>query len=501
MSKQPQQENIIERPPIIVVMGHIDHGKSTLLDYIRKTNIVDTESGGITQHISAYEVIHKNQSGEDKKITFLDTPGHEAFSAMRARGAVLADIAILIVSAEDGVKAQTMEAYNEIKKAKTPFIVAINKIDKPNANPEKVKNELLEKEIYLEGYGGDIPYVEISSKTGQGISEILDMMLLVSEIEELKADTSVNAEGVIIEVNVDPKKGISATLIITSGSLQKGIYIATGSSISPVRMIENFIGKQIEEATFSSPIRITGFDSAPKIGSKFISYSTKKEAEVFAKKSKGLNEKKEIIGDENAEVIIPIILKTDVLGTLGAISKELNKVTNDSVALKIIHKGAGDVTENDINIAIGAVDAVIIGFRVGIDNKASGASEKFGIPIHTFGIIYNITDYVETLIKERTPKKEVEQITGKGKILKVFNKNRDKQVMGGKVLEGVITKGAKIKILRRETEVGTGQVLELQQQRVAVTEAKEDTEFGIMIESRTEIAEGDIIIPFVVITK
>jgi len=501
MSKQLQQENIIERPPIIVVMGHIDHGKSTLLDYIRKTNIVETESGGITQHISAYEVTHKNQAGDEKKITFLDTPGHEAFSAMRARGAVLADIAILIVSAEDGVKAQTMEAYNEIKKAKTPFIVAINKIDKPNANPEKVKKELLEKEIYLEGYGGDIPYVEISSKTGQGVPEILDMMLLVSELEELKGDTSSDAEGIVIESNVDPKKGISATLIITNGTLQKGMYIATCGSISPVRMIENFIGEKIDEATFSSPIRITGFDSVAKVGSKFISYPSKKEAEIFAKESKESNEKKEIIGNENAEVIIPIILKTDVLGTLDAISKELSKIINDNVALKIIHKGVGDIAENDIKIASGASDAVIIGFRVGIDNEASGASEKLGISVHTFGIIYNITDHVEALIKERTPKKEVEEISGRGKILKTFNKNKDKQVMGGKVLEGIIVKGAKIKILRRETEVGTGQILELQQQRVAITEVKEGAEFGIMIESRTEIAEGDEIIPFIVVTK
>jgi len=280
MSKQPQEKNIIERPPIIVVMGHIDHGKSTLLDYIRKTNVVEGESGGITQHISAYEVHHKDKNGSDHRITFLDTPGHEAFSAMRARGAVLADIAILIVSAEDGIKAQTMEAYNEIKNSKTPFIVAINKIDKPNANPEKVKNELLEKEIYLEGYGGDIPYVEISAKTGQGIPEILDMMLLIAELEELKADTSVNGQGIVIESNVDPKKGISATLVITDGTLKKGMCISAGESISPVRLIENFLGESVPEATFSSPVRITGFNSVPKVGSKFVACASKKEAEL-----------------------------------------------------------------------------------------------------------------------------------------------------------------------------------------------------------------------------
>jgi len=501
MSKQPQEKNIIERPPIIVVMGHIDHGKSTLLDYIRKTNIVEGESGGITQHISAYEVHHKDKDNNDHRITFLDTPGHEAFSAMRARGAVLADIAILIVSAEDGIKAQTMEAYNEIKNSKTPFIVAINKIDKPNANPEKVKNELLEKEIYLEGYGGDIPYVEISAKTGQGIPEILDMMLLIAELEELKADTSVNGQGIVIESNVDPKKGISATLVITDGTLKKGMCISAGESISPVRLIENFLGESVPEATFSSPVRITGFNSVPKVGSKFVACASKKEAEICAKESKELNEEKEIIGSEDAEVIIPLVLKTDVLGTLDAISKELSKVVNDSVALKVIHKGVGDVAENDIKVAYGATDAIVIGFRVGIDSKAAGASEKLEIPVHTFGIIYNITDHIENVVKERTPQKEVEEETGKGKILKTFSKTKDKQVMGGKVLEGVVSKGAKVKILRRDTEIGTGQILDLQQQKASATEVKEGTEFGIMIESRAEIAEGDIIVPFVVVTK
>jgi len=241
------KKNLIERPPVIVVMGHIDHGKSTLLDYIRKSNVVEKETGGITQHISAYKVIHKNKSGEEKKITFLDTPGHEAFTSVRSRGANIADIAILIVSAEEGVKSQTLEVWEDIKNSSIPFVVAITKIDKPGADVEKTKNNLLEKQIYIEGYGGDIPWAAISSKTGEGIPELLDTLLLVAEMEELKGDKEKLAEGFVLEVGLDVQKGIGATLIIKDGELKSGSYIAAGESIAPVRIMEDFTGKPIKE--------------------------------------------------------------------------------------------------------------------------------------------------------------------------------------------------------------------------------------------------------------
>jgi len=496
-----KNDTSVERPPIIVVMGHIDHGKSKLLDYIRKTNIVDTETGGITQHISAYEVHHKDQSGNDKQITFLDTPGHEAFSSMRSHGAKVADIAILVVSAEDGVKAQTLEALKAIKEGNIPYIVAINKIDKPGANIEKTKQDLSENGIYIEGYGGDIPFVPISAKEGVGVSELLDMMLLVAEMEELQADPNENAEGVIIESHVDPKKGTSASLIITNGTLKKGMCISTGDTCSPVRGIENFLGKKIDKATFSSPIRITGFDKVPESGFPFFSFKTKKEAEDAASKHTTTQRIQEIIGPKDASTVIPIVIKADVLGSLNAIEKELKKTTNDKVALKIIHKGVGDITENDIKIASGSSDTMVVGFRVRIDSKASSSAEKGDIPVESFGIIYNVTDHIEKEVQKRTPKEKIEEETGKVKILRIFSRTKDKQVVGGKVLEGFISSGANVKIERRDTVIAEGKVLELQQQKLKTDKVEEGVEFGVTIESKMEIAEGDYIKPFIIVTK
>jgi len=268
---------VIERPPVIVIMGHVDHGKSALLDYIRKSNIVAGEAGGITQHISAYEITHPHE-GAKKKITFIDTPGHAAFSAMRARGANVADIAVLVVSAEDGVKTQTLEALASIKSAGIPFIVAINKIDLPSADVQRTKNTLVEHEVYIEGMGGDISWVAISAKTGEGIDELLDTMLLTAEMEELEGDTNKHATGVIIESHRDAKRGIAATLIIKNGVLSQGQYIVSGNSMAPVRIMEDFAGNKIESATFSSPIALTGFDALPKVGAVFTAYDNKKDA-------------------------------------------------------------------------------------------------------------------------------------------------------------------------------------------------------------------------------
>jgi len=496
MQTKPQSDTLRERPPIVVVMGHIDHGKSTLLDYIRKTNIVESESGGITQHLSAYEVQHKN-----KRITFLDTPGHEAFSAMRSRGAHVADIAILMVSAEDSVKAQTLEALEAIKKAEIPYIVAINKIDKPNANVPKVKNELVEHGIYLEGFGGDVPYVEISAKQGTNINELLDMVLLVAELAELKADPNAPAQGIVIESNVDPKKGISATLLVTEGTLRKGMCIVSGDAFSPVRYMEDFLGKEVDEVTFSSPVRITGFNKVPDTGLVVLACESKKEAEIKAKEYGATEQTKEIIGPKNAELMIPIVFKTDALGTLEAVQKELGKVQHDKVSFQIIHKGIGDITENDIKVASGSPESIIIGFRVRADSKAITAAEKLGITIKTFAIIYNITDYLEEEVKKRAPKGEVEEQVGEAKILKVFGKTKDKQVLGGKVTTGLIKVGGRVKIFRRETEIGSGKILELQQQKVKATEVKEGNECGVMIESKTEIASGDTVASFTITTK
>lgn len=502
MAEQKTQSHMIPRPPIVVVMGHIDHGKSTLLDYIRKTNVVAGESGGITQHMSAYEVVHKTKDGKEMGITFLDTPGHAAFSKMRAHGATVADVAILVVSAEDGVKAQTIEAARAIKSANIPYLVAINKIDKPNVDQEKIKRELSEHEIYLEGYGGDIPSTAISAKTGEGIPDLLDLIVLLSELATLTGDFSAPAEGFVIESHRDPKRGISASLVITNGTLRKGMFICAGSAITPVRAIQNALGNITDTATFSSPVLITGFDSLPKSGSLFRSYEEKPDAEDAAKQAKehAEKERESIIGNPHAEVSLPLVLKTDVVGTRDAVIHELSKTEHPKVNIRIVHVGVGDISENDVKIAAGSEHARIVGFRVGVDKKARETAERTGVSLETFSIIYNITDYMEAEVSKRAPKEEVEETRGEARVLKIFSVAREKQVIGGTVLSGALSVKNKILILRRGVEIGRGEALELQQKKIKTGEVTEG-EFGMMVESRTEIAPGDVIVSFVVVTK
>lgn len=498
--KNYKNENLTVRPPIVAVMGHIDHGKSSILDYIRKTNVVGGESGGITQHLSAYEVAHKDRTGAERRITFLDTPGHEAFSSMRERGAHVADVVILVVSAEDGVKAQTLEAFQKIKASETPMIVAINKIDKPAANVEKTKNNLIENEIYLEGYGGNIPFVPISAKTGDGIPELLDMIILVADMEELNGAEENPASGFVIESNVDKKRGISATLIITNGTLEKGMFVAAEDTLSPIRNIDDFAGKKIDKASFSSPVRIIGFDKIPPTGAKFVSFKTKREAEAYAEKRKSVAGQNKDIDEATDKKIIPLIIKSDFLGTLEAVIKEVSKIEREKIGIKIIQKGVGEISENDAKIASSKGEAVIIGFGVGVSKEALGIAEKTGIVIKTFDIIYKITDFLNEELAKRTPKETVEETTGQAKILKTFSKSKDKQVLGGKIIDGVISVNSNVKILRREYEIGRGRIVELQQQKIKAKEIK-DGEFGMMIESKIEIAPGDTIDAFSLVTR
>jgi len=499
---------IIARPPIVVIMGHIDHGKSSLLDYIRKTNIVAGEAGGITQHLSAYEVDHKTkETSTAERITFLDTPGHEAFSKMRARGAGVADIAILVVSAEDGVKEQTKEALRAIKEAGVPYIVAINKIDKPNADIERTKINLAENEIYLEGFGGDVPFVPISAKIGTGIPELLDMMLLVAEMENLEGDTSLPAEGIVVESHIDTKRGTSATLIITNGTLKKGMFILAEESLSPVRAIENFLGKQVPEATFSSPIQITGFDSLPAVGTTFRAYDNKKDAEKAQLEIREAHAKNPIakavrtIPLADDALVVPIVLKSDVAGTLEALEKELGKIERERIVIKIIAKGVGTIGENDAKLASGSDSAIILGFHTKVERGAQDIAERFGITIKTFDIIYKLSEWLIEELDRRTPKTMSEDIVGTAKILKTFSATKHKQVVGGKVLTGSLEVGAQVKIMRREVEIGRGKIEGLQSQKIAAKKVDEGNEFGMMVESKMEIAGGDVLEAFVMNEK
>ena len=510
MIKQ-QNQNASPRPPIVVIMGHIDHGKSSLLDYIRKTNIVEGEAGGITQHLSAYEVEYNSKgSTTANHITFLDTPGHEAFSKMRARGAGVADIAILVVSAEDGVKEQTKEELRSIKEAGIPYIVAINKIDKPNANVERTKQNLAENEIYLEGFGGDISFVPISAKIGTGVPELLDMMLLIAEMENLTGDRSLPAEGIVVESHIDTKRGTSATLIITNGTLKKGSFILAEESLAPVRAIENFLGKQMSEATFSNPIQITGFDSIPAVGSLFRAYANKKDAEK--EQAEHLNQREAHTKTKPAEsvrtiplaenaLVVPIVLKADVAGTLEALEKEILKIEREHIKIKIIATGVGTIGENDAKLASGSDSAIILGFHTKVERGAQDIAERFGITIKTFDIIYKLSEWLGEELDRRTPKIMGEEITGTAKILKAFSVMRNKQVIGGKVLTGNLEVGAQVKIMRREVEIGRGKIEGLQQQKLASKKVEEGNECGMMVEAKVEIVGGDILEAFVMNEK
>lgn len=495
--KTNTKENIVSRPPVVAVMGHIDHGKSTFLDYLRKSSIVSGEAGGITQHIGAYEV----ERGENK-ITFLDTPGHEAFMSVRERGAQIADIVILILSAEDGVKPQTLEALRMIKESKTPFIVAINKIDSPKANIDLAKASLIENEIYLEGMGGNISYVEMSAKEGTGVDELLDLILLTAEIEDYKAEPNGTVKGFIVESNKCKKKGVSATIILKNGTLKKGHFVATPSAYSPVRSIEDQDGNSLNEVSFSTPFEICGFDGMPMAGEEVTSFEKKKDAEIFAKtKIKETENKKQETITKEGETIIPLIIKTDVTGSREAIEYELKKLDLDGIRFKIIESNTGDISEKDTKLAITNGKTIIVGFNVDIGPQARQMIERENITVKVFNIIYEATDWIKTTAIERKDKILIDEEIGKAKILKVFGNNKKLQVIGGKVKEGKIENGSIFKLLRRNEEIAKGKIKGLQKSKTEATLVTEGEEFGSAIECKTDLVEGDMIQVFKTVEK
>ena len=469
-------------------MGHIDHGKSTLLDTIRKSNVVDGEAGGITQHLSAYVVPHTTSEGTTADITFLDTPGHEAFQQMRLRGADVADVAILVVSAEDGVKPQTLEALESIKAAGIPYIVAINKIDKPGADIARTQSSLIEHEIYIEGMGGDIPWTAISAKAGTGINELLDLVVLTADLAELTADTNAPASGTIIEAKLDPKRGNTATLIITNGTLRTGTNVVSGKSHSPVRIMEDFTGKSIKEASFSEPVGIVGFNDIPKVGDTFVAVDSKKEAERLVEEDATAPVVEKFAG--GGLPVIPILIKADVSGTIDAIIHELNKFKSDRIAVRVIDTGVGDITATDVQNVSATDEAIIVGFNVKVERPAADLAERLEVEIDTFSIIYELSEWLETALKNRTPKKEEKQVTGKVKVLKEFSVQKHTHVLGGRVEEGVAKMNQSVRILRRDIEIGTGVIKNLQQQKSNVQEVSEG-EFGMQLDTRADVAAGD----------
>ncbi|MDP3988954.1 MAG: translation initiation factor IF-2 [bacterium] len=473
------------RPPVIVIMGHVDHGKSTLLDYIRHTNVVAGEAGGITQHVSAYEIEHAQ-----KRITFLDTPGHSAFSAMRSRGAAVADIAVLVVAADDSVKAQTLEAKKAILDAGIPFIVAINKIDKPGANPMKVKQDLAENEILVEGYGGNISCVEISAKDGTGVPELLDMMLLIAELEELTGDETGPVEGVVIESRKDPKRGATATILIKNGTLERGSYVCAGTACAPVRILEDFAGTAISSATFSSPVLIAGFSTAPDVGSPIVVSANKKDASRVEQHTQA-PEEQETTEHGTEKRRVPVLLKSDAVGTLEAIVSQIEAMGDELVNADIINQGVGEISENDINSIAAGDEPIVVGFNVKIDSRAKDVAQRRGLSPHIFTIIYELTEYVAEELEKRRPRLFEEVPIGTAKVLKLFGRNKEKQIIGGVVTKGMIRNKMVARVIRNESEVARATILEIQHGKQPVDEVETDLQFGMQLTSRLSIAEGD----------
>jgi translation initiation factor IF-2 len=479
------------RPPVIAVMGHIDHGKSSLLDYIRKANVVAGEAGGITQHVAAYIAEHNGRS-----VTFLDTPGHEAFKALRTRGAAAADIAILVVAADEGVMPQTLDALAAIQEAKIPFIVALTKIDKNNADIESAKNSLLEKGIYLEGLGGEIAYAKVSSKTGEGVSELLDLVLLAADLIELSSDPAASATGYVLEATQDPKRGASATLVIKDGTLALSSFVVAGDAFAPVRFIENFRGERVESGGPSEPVRISGFSKLPSAGALFSVVKSKKEAEILAKENaKGTSAAPQRGAATAGITELPLVVKADVAGSVDAINHELAKITHERATIRIVSSGVGSVSEADVKSA-NASHATIIAFNVGIDAIARDLAEREHLNIFPFSIIYELSTKVKELLDASVPSITVEKELGRVLVLKAFSSSAKKQVLGARYVSGIVTVGDRVKLLRRDVEITRGKILNLQQARADVKEVKVEGDFGIEIEARENAAYGDEIIAF-----
>ncbi|MCA9357047.1 translation initiation factor IF-2 [Candidatus Nomurabacteria bacterium] len=493
--KTIQTPIITKRPPIVVVMGHIDHGKSTLLDTIRKSNIVDAEAGGITQHLSAYVVPHTTKDGSEETITFLDTPGHEAFQKMRLRGADVADVAILMVSAEDGVKPQTLEALESIKQANIPFVVAINKIDKPGADLPRTQSSLIENEIYIEGMGGDIPWAAVSAKSGEGINELLDLVILAADLAELEGDPNALATGKVIEGKMDAKRGNTATLIVTNGTLKSGQFVIAGNCYAPVRIMEDFQGKTVKEASLSTPIRLVGFTSVPEVGSTFTTVASKKDAEVIVSEINDNNTEANTPVKRSTLPMVPILIKADVLGTIEAIQHELDKFESDRITVRVIDSAVGDINVSDVQNISATKDSIIVGFNVKVERAAQDLADRQGVEIDTFSIIYELSDWLNTALKNRTPKLEEKVETGLVKILKHFSAQKHIHVLGGRVEEGVIKMNQRVTILRRDIEVGKGTIKNLQQYKSDVQKVEEG-EFGMQIDTKAELAPGDYLKPY-----
>jgi translation initiation factor IF-2 len=493
-------EEVVPRPPIVTVMGHVDHGKTSLLDCIRKTRVADKEAGGITQHIGAYEV----EVSDGNKITFLDTPGHEAFTTLRARGANVTDIVILVVAADDGVMPQTIEAIDHSKAAGVRMIVAINKIDKDNANPEVIKTQLSEHGVIPEEWGGDVQFQEISAKKNLYIDELLEKVIIEAEMLELKGNPERPAEGVVIESRLDKHKGALATVLVSNGTLRKGDNFVVGTEYGKVRAMFNYKGRSIKDAGPSCPVEVMGFNGVPESGEKFIVVENEKNAKSIAelriakKKEKELLEKSSVSLTDLFDKIkqgeiqdINIVIKADVQGSVEALKTSLTKLSNAEVNVNIIHNAAGGINESDVLLA-SASNAFIIGFNVRPDSKAVAVAEREGVEINLYSVIYEAIDDVKKAMEGMLSPELKEEVIGKVEVRQVFSVPKVGKVAGCYVTDGYVTRDAKLRIIRDNIVIYTGEIDSLKRFSDDVKEVKAGYECGIGVVNYNDIKEGDI---------
>ncbi len=485
------QEKQATRPPVVVILGHVDHGKTSILDYIRKTKVAEKESGGITQHIGAYQA-----KKDGKIITFIDTPGHEAFSAMRSRGAKIADIAILVIDAAEGIKNQTKEAIEAIEKAGIPVIVALNKIDKAQCQPEFVMGELKKYGLTTEQMAGKTPAVKTSAKTGQGIDELLETILLLAEMEELKTDTSLPAEGVVIESSLDAKKGPLATLLVDKGVLKEGDFIGVASVSGKIKNMIDFQGKGIKQAFPSQPVQVLGFNQAPQVGEKFKVFSDLAEVEKAALAgTKQILSKPAVKKTEEKKKVLRIILKADFLGSLEAVESVLKAIAQEEVALEVIKAEAGNIGISDVQLAEN-VKAKIIGFRVKIDETTRRLAQQKKIVYKIFEVIYELVEEVRAMMEKMFVPEKQRIDLGKIKIIALFKKDKKGQIIGGRVIEGEIKKDVSVEVFREDELIGRGRIKGLEQEKKEVALVGKGKEVGMWFDGDVEIQENDILLVF-----
>ncbi|WP_339215246.1 translation initiation factor IF-2 [Ornithinibacillus sp. FSL M8-0202] len=502
--EEDDESALVERPAVVTIMGHVDHGKTTLLDSIRNTKVTAGEAGGITQHIGAYQI-----KKDGKKITFLDTPGHAAFTSMRSRGAQVTDIAIIVVAADDGVMPQTVEAINHAKAAEVPIIIAVNKMDKEAANPDRVMQELTEYELVPEDWGGDTIFVPLSALKGEGIDDLLEMIILVSEVEELKANPNRNATGTVIEAQLDKGRGSVATLLVQNGTLHVSDPIVVGNTFGRVRAMVNDLGQRVKEAGPSTPVEITGLNDVPQAGDQFLVFDDEKTARQIgeARQQKQIQENRsetnKVSLDDLFEQIkqgemkeINVIIKADVQGSVEALASSLQKIEVEGVKIKIIHTGVGAITESDIILA-SASNAIVIGFNVRPDANAKSTAENEKVDIRLHRIIYKVIEEIESAMKGLLDPEFEEKVIGQAEVRETFKVSKVGTIAGGYVTDGKLTRDAGIRLIRNGVVIFEGEIDTLKRFKDDVKEVAQNYECGITIKNYNDIKEGDIIEAFV----